>query len=57
MECKEKIIQKAFSIHNTLPAFKEIVVTYDWEMAQIQQSILDEVQQVGMEDHRLSLAT
>jgi hypothetical protein len=46
---KGKIVHKAFSIHNTLKAFKEIVDTYDWGMAQIQLNILDESQQVGVE--------
>lgn len=46
---KGKILHKAFSIHNTLGAFKEIVDAYDWEMAQIQLNILDERQQVGVE--------
>lgn len=46
---KGKIAHKAFSIHNTLEAFKEIVDAYDWEMAQIQLNILDETQQVGVE--------
>ncbi len=46
---KGKIRHKAFSIHNTLQAFKEIVDSFDWEMAQIQLNILDETQQVGLE--------
>lgn len=46
---KGKISHKAFSIHNTLEAFKEIVDSYDWEMAQIQLNILDVKQQVGLE--------
>ncbi len=46
---KGKIRHKAFSIHNTLEAFKEIVDAYDWEMAQLQLNILDETQQVGVE--------
>lgn len=46
---KGKIGHKAFSIHNTLPAFKEIIDAFDWEMAQIQLNILDEAQQVGVE--------
>lgn len=46
---KGKIRHKAFSIHNTLPAFKEIVDSFDWEMAQIQLNILDEKQQAGVE--------
>ena len=46
---KGKILHKAFSIHSTLKAFKEIVDAFDWEMAQIQLNILDEHQQVGVE--------
>ncbi len=46
---KGKIAHKAFSIHNTLRAFKEIVDAYEWEMFQIQLNILDERQQVGVE--------
>lgn len=46
---KGKIRYKAFSIHNTLDAFKEIVDIYDWEMAQIQLNIRDEHRQVGVE--------
>jgi predicted aldo/keto reductase-like oxidoreductase len=46
---KGKIRHKAFSIHSTLQAFKEIVDAFDWEMAQIQLNILDEYQQVGVE--------
>lgn len=46
---KGKIRHKAFSIHNTLKAFKEIVDSFNWEMAQIQLNILDEAQQVGVE--------
>jgi uncharacterized protein len=44
---KGKIMHKAFSIHNTLQAFKEIVDSFDWEMTQIQLNILDETQQAG----------
>ncbi|MDR3601369.1 MAG: aldo/keto reductase [Desulfosporosinus sp.] len=46
---KGKIRHKAFSIHGTLTAFKEIVDSFDWEMFQIQLNILDEIQQVGVE--------
>lgn len=46
---KGKIRHKAFSVHNTLQAFKEITDSYDWEMAQIQLNILDETQQIGVE--------
>ncbi len=46
---KGKIVHKAFSIHNTLNAFKEIADAYEWEMFQIQLNILDEKQQVGVE--------
>ncbi|ATW23562.1 aldo/keto reductase [Candidatus Formimonas warabiya] len=46
---KGKILHKAFSIHSTLAAFKKIVDSFDWEMAQLQLNILDEHQQVGVE--------
>jgi predicted aldo/keto reductase-like oxidoreductase len=46
---KGKINHKAFSIHNTLKAFKKIVDSFDWDMTQIQLNILDEEQQVGVE--------
>lgn len=46
---KGKIGHKAFSIHNTLAAFREIIDAYAWEMAQIQLNILDVQQQVGLE--------
>ncbi len=49
---KGKIGHKAFSVHNTFPAFQEIVDSFDWEMAQIQLNILDEHQQVGVEGVR-----
>jgi predicted aldo/keto reductase-like oxidoreductase len=52
MARKGKILHKAFSIHNTLKAFKEIVDAYQWEMFQIQLNILDEQQQVGVEGLR-----
>ncbi len=53
---KGKIHHKAFSIHNTLPAFLEIVDAYDWEMAQVQLNILDEAQQVGAEGVKYAAA-
>lgn len=53
---KGKIVHKAFSIHNTLKAFKEIVDFYDWEMAQIQLNILDVNQQVGVEGLKYAAA-
>lgn len=46
---KGKIRHKAFSIHDTLSVFKEIVDSFDWAMAQIQLNILGEDQQVGEE--------
>ena len=46
---KGKIRHKAFSIHNTLQAFKEIVDSFAWEMAQIQLNILDAEQHIGVE--------
>ena len=46
---KGKIRHKAFSIHNTLEAFKEIVDIFDWDMAQIQLNILGETYQAGIE--------
>jgi predicted aldo/keto reductase-like oxidoreductase len=46
---KGKIRHKAFSIHSTTEAFKDIVDSFDWDMAQIQLNILDEYQQVGVD--------
>jgi predicted aldo/keto reductase-like oxidoreductase len=48
MIAKGKIRHKAFSIHSTLEAFKTIVDSFDWDMAQIQLNILDEHHQVGV---------
>ncbi len=53
---KGKIRHKAFSIHNTLEAFKKIIDAFDWEMAQIQLNILDERQQVGAEGLKYAAA-
>lgn len=50
MVAKGKILHKAFSIHSTFPAFKEIADSFDWEMSQLQLNILDEHQQVGSRD-------
>jgi predicted aldo/keto reductase-like oxidoreductase len=46
---KGKIRHKGFSIHSTTDAFKDIVNTYSWEMAQIQLNILQEHYQVGID--------
>jgi predicted aldo/keto reductase-like oxidoreductase len=46
---KGKIRYKGFSFHGTLPAFKQVVDAFAWEMAQIQLNILDEKQQAGVE--------
>ena len=49
MIAKGKIRHKAFSIHSTTQAFREIADAFNWDMAQIQLNILDETQQVGLE--------
>ncbi|WP_407313081.1 aldo/keto reductase [Desulfosporosinus sp. SB140] len=49
---KGKIGHKGFSIHNSLTAFKEVVDSFDWEMAQIQLNILGETMQAGVEGLR-----
>jgi predicted aldo/keto reductase-like oxidoreductase len=46
---KGKILHKGFSIHSTTEAFKEIVDSFEWEMAQIQLNILGETRQTGIE--------
>lgn len=51
---KSKIGHKAFSIHSTLPHYREIVDVFDWEMSQIQLNILDEHQQVGVEGLKIA---
>ncbi|MDR1961891.1 MAG: aldo/keto reductase [Gracilibacteraceae bacterium] len=54
MIAKGKIRHKAFSLHNTFEAFKEILEAFDWEMAQIQLNILDEHNQAGVRGLRLA---
>jgi predicted aldo/keto reductase-like oxidoreductase len=44
-----KIRYKGFPIHNTLAAFKEIIDSFNWDMAQIQLNILDEHNPIGIE--------
>lgn len=46
---KGKIKHKAFSFHGPVSDFKEVVDSFDWEMAQIQLNILDEFHQAGAE--------
>jgi predicted aldo/keto reductase-like oxidoreductase len=46
---KGKILHKGFSYHGPNGLFKEIVDSYDWEMAQIQLNILDEFEQAGLD--------
>lgn len=47
MQKKGKIRNKGFSIHNTFEVFKKAIDSYDWDMAQIQLNILDEMPQAG----------
>ncbi|SPF47915.1 putative oxidoreductase of aldo/keto reductase family [Candidatus Desulfosporosinus infrequens] len=46
---KGKIRHKGFSIHNSLKAFKEVVDSFAWDMAQIQLNILGETMQAGVD--------
>ncbi len=44
-----KIRYKAFSFHDELKLFKEIIDSYDWDMCQIQLNFMGEYYQAGVE--------
>ncbi|MBR4236612.1 MAG: aldo/keto reductase [Clostridia bacterium] len=48
MQRKGKIRYPGFSFHDDAEAFKHILDSYDWKMAQVQMNILDEFNQATM---------
>jgi len=46
---EKKIIYRAFSFHDDLKLFKEIIDSYSWDMCQIQLNFMGEYYQAGIE--------
>lgn len=56
MVAKGKILYPGFSFHDEADAFRYIVDSYDWKIAQVQMNLLDEFKQATMDGVRYAVS-